>query len=177
MHSDILSHCQIAARKKVYWSRIHCVDMASTHPAIHLQVYPTATPRIPPSTSTHQNTSNQQASTSGASPSVATSSSGLQYSANAPPTFPPQQYPPASSAQAAKFRERQWKAFKGWSGFFVKSSLAIAGLFATYLALSLSMWTSMKDYREDFRSQNVRKRAEWSVLSFLLTHSRAGSST
>jgi hypothetical protein len=34
--------------------------------------------------------------------------------------------------------------------------VGIAGLFAAYLALSLAMWTAMKDYRDDCRSQNVR---------------------
>lgn len=34
--------------------------------------------------------------------------------------------------------------------------VGIAGLFAAYLALSLAMWTTMKDYRDDYRGQNVR---------------------
>jgi hypothetical protein len=32
----------------------------------------------------------------------------------------------------------------------------IAGLFAAYVALSLAAWTSVKDFRDDCRNQNVR---------------------
>jgi hypothetical protein len=33
--------------------------------------------------------------------------------------------------------------------------IAIAGLFAAYVALSLAAWTSVKDFRDDCRNQNV----------------------
>jgi hypothetical protein len=41
--------------------------------------------------------------------------------------------------------------------------VAMAGLLAAYFALSLAAWTSVKDFRDDCRNQNVRA----NLLSFL----------
>jgi hypothetical protein len=77
------------------------------------------------------------------------------------PTVPPLQaaplqqplvHPPASTA--GRLGQR-WKTLKRWLNYIVNTLLAIAGIIAAYIALSLAIWTSIKDYRDDCRSQNV----------------------
>ena len=63
----------------------------------------------------------------------------------------PSQGVPVGAATA----QRPWPILKSWSTWVAKILLAIAGIFATYVALSVAIWTSIKDYRDDCRSQNV----------------------
>ncbi|EXJ80444.1 hypothetical protein A1O1_08589 [Capronia coronata CBS 617.96] len=44
---------------------------------------------------------------------------------------------------------------KGWLFFFVKVLAGVAALVATYIALNVALWTSVKDFRDDCRSQNT----------------------
>ena len=75
---------------------------------------------------------------------------------------PTQSASPSSAATPTpSISQGRWesKSVRRWLNCVVTIFLGLLGVFAAYIALSLALWTSMKDYREDCRSQNSTNEA------------------
>lgn len=110
---------------------------ATTTPAIHLQpLPPSSTAAAPALTLTGQ-------------PSLVQPNNNLNNGQSMTSASMPSQ--PAAVTGARSI----WTKITKWLFFFVKVLASLAVLVATYIALSVALWTSVKDFRDDCRSQNV----------------------
>jgi hypothetical protein len=101
------------------------------------------------------------------------------------PATPSSASPTAIAASPAKtpFQSlvNRCRSLLPWLTWITKILLATLGIVATYIAVSLALWTSEKDFRDDCRSQNVTTRQffgdladpEQSTLGFLTKKCRS----
>lgn len=85
-------------------------------------------------------------------PQQTTGSVGGQ-TATTPSTTPSSTLSTLPSANASP--RSMWKTCRGWLVLLARATLAILGTVVVLMTLQLALWTAVKDFRDDCRSQNV----------------------